>query len=51
MSDHVMQRSLLEEIDARQEEVLSQLHELNQRVEALLKETLAARQADVAADE
>mgnify|MGYP005846924769 CR=1 FL=1 len=33
---------LLEEIDARQDEVLEKLAELNERVESLLRECLAA---------
>ena len=36
------QRTLLEEIDARQDEVLEKLAELNERVESLLRECLAA---------
>jgi hypothetical protein len=37
------QRSLIEDLDARQNEVLAQLDQLNERVESLLKDWLAAR--------
>jgi hypothetical protein len=37
------QRTLLDELDARQNEVLSQLDDLNQRIESLLSEWLAGR--------
>lgn len=36
--------TLIEELDARQDEVLAELDALNQRIEATLKETLAWRQ-------
>ena len=39
------QRTLIEELDARQDEVLAQLDELNQRIEKLLTECLADRNA------
>lgn len=44
MSDHAARRSLLQELDARQDEVLQQLEDLNSRVESLLKDVLADRQ-------
>jgi hypothetical protein len=37
------QRSLLDELDARQNEVLDQLDELNQRIESLISECLPSR--------
>ena len=37
------QRTLIEELDARQDEVLAQLDELNQRIEKLVAECLADR--------
>lgn len=46
MADLQQQRSLLEEIDARQDDVLSQLDQLNLRIETLLKEVLATREKE-----
>ena len=43
MSTPESQRSLIDEIDDRQEQVLQQLAELNGRVEALLDSCLKAR--------
>jgi hypothetical protein len=43
MTDPHSQRTLLEELDARQDEVLDQLDELNLRVESVLKEWLGGR--------
>lgn len=43
MADHAERRSLLQELDTRQDEVLQQLDELNARVEALLKNCLTDR--------
>ena len=45
------QSSLIETIDARQNEVLSQLDELNQQVEALLDELTAKPSAEPASTE
>ena len=36
-------QSLLEELDARQDEILAQLEELNARIERVLKECLPAK--------
>jgi hypothetical protein len=38
-------RSLLEDLEARQDEVIRQLDELNERLEQLLKEHASGRQA------
>jgi hypothetical protein len=38
MSDPLNHRSLLDELDLRQNDVLTQLDELNARVESLIKE-------------
>lgn len=38
MTDHSSQPALLDELDARQDEVLRQLDELNARLEKLLSE-------------
>lgn len=48
MADTQQNRSLLEEIDERQNEVLAQLDQLNARIESLLKEVLATRKNDEA---
>jgi hypothetical protein len=37
------QRSLLEELEARQDEVLNELDQLNERIEALINECLGNR--------
>ena len=42
-------RTLLEELDARQDEVLEQLDALNERIESLLKECLGDRSEDAPA--
>ena len=39
-------RSLIEEIDGRQDDVLGQLDQLNARIETLLKEIMATRGSD-----
>lgn len=46
MADLQEQRTLLEEIDERQNDVLSQLDQLNARIELLLKEIMASRAAE-----
>jgi hypothetical protein len=38
-------QSLLEELDARQNEILDQLEELNARIERVLKECVPAKEA------
>jgi hypothetical protein len=43
MTDPAAQRTLLQELDLRQDEVLSQLDELNLRIERLLNECLPSR--------
>ena len=43
MPEHTASFTLLQELDARQDEVLQQLDELNRRVESLLKSCLAER--------
>ena len=43
MSDLPQNYTLLDELDARQDEVLAQLDELNSRVEGLLNELLGSR--------
>ena len=43
------ERSLLEELDERQDEVLRQLDELNLQIENLLKENTADREIDAKA--
>jgi hypothetical protein len=43
MSDLPQSHSLLDELDARQDEVLAQLEELNTRLEGLLNEILGSR--------
>jgi len=40
------ERSLLDQIDARQDELLAELDRLNERVEALLSDCLRTREAD-----
>ena len=49
MSELPQETSLLAELDRRQNEVLSQLDELNGKVEHLLQECLAARSAELQA--
>jgi hypothetical protein len=44
MTDHVPRLSLLEELDARQNQALDELDRLNQQVEELLKRSLAWKQ-------
>ena len=39
-------RTMLEEIDGRQDDVLMQLDQLNARIESLLKEIMATRETD-----
>jgi hypothetical protein len=51
MSDLPQETSLLAELDRRQDEVLAQLNELNERVERLLEESLAARNAELELEE
>jgi hypothetical protein len=51
MSDLPEETSLLAELDRRQNDVLRQLDDLNDRVERLLEECLAARNADDRLDE
>lgn len=43
MSDTPAQATFLQELDARQDELLEQLAQLNQRAEALLKQYLESR--------
>lgn len=51
MADSPRQCSLLEELDARQEEVLAQLDSLNTQIEQLLEECLRSRDAELQAVE
>ena len=46
MSDTTDATSLLQQLDTRQDEVLDQLVELNQRIEGLLKDCESWRHAD-----
>ena len=46
MSDSPQETSLIVELDRRQNEVLAQLDELNDKVERLLSECLSTRNAD-----
>ncbi len=45
MSNHSSPRTLLEEIDQRQNDVIQQLDDLNVRVEALINECLRDKSA------
>lgn len=44
MSDAASEQSLLEDLDARQDQILEALDELNARVERLLNECLSGRE-------
>jgi hypothetical protein len=44
MSSEAPRHSLLQELDARQDELLAELDQLNNRIEDVLKESLAWRQ-------
>ena len=46
MSDSPLETSLLVDLDRRQNEVLAQLDELNEKVEQLLSDCLTMRSAD-----
>jgi hypothetical protein len=50
MSEIPSPTTLLQELDARQDELLEQLAQLNQRAEALLKQYLDSRATNSAAD-
>jgi hypothetical protein len=50
MSDHSARHTLLQELDARQDDVLRQLEELNSRIESLLKTCLSERERELAGD-
>jgi hypothetical protein len=49
MSELPKETTLLEELDRRQNDVLTQLDELNDKVERLLHECLTARSAELKA--
>jgi hypothetical protein len=51
MSDHERKSSLLEQLEQRQDEVLAQLDQLNERIEDLLNECLQTRKPDFQAAE
>jgi len=44
--DHLPSQSLLEELDACQDELLAELEQLNRRIEQTIQETLAWRVAE-----
>lgn len=46
MTDAHAQRTLLDELDARQDEVLDQLDELNLRIESVLKDWSFTQRSD-----
>lgn len=46
MAEPTQQRSMLEEIDVRQDDVLKQLDQLNLRIETMLKELMANREVE-----
>jgi hypothetical protein len=49
MLDRARERTLLDEIDARQDEVLQSLDELNGRIEEVLRRELGRKSAEAAA--
>ncbi|MCO6455974.1 MAG: hypothetical protein J5I93_11810 [Pirellulaceae bacterium] len=50
MADPLKHRTLLEELDLRQNEVLAQLDELNARVEQLIKECTSRLETPLSAE-
>ena len=48
MIDRIRERSLLDDIDARQEEVLKSLDELNGRIEEVLRRELGRKSSEAA---
>ncbi len=50
MDDRIRERTLLDDIEARQNEVIKSLDELNERIEDVLRQELARKNAEAAAD-
>jgi len=50
MSEQSCRRTLLQDLDSRQDDVLRQLDDLNSRVESLLKTCLAEREQRLASE-
>ena len=50
MEDRIRERTLLDDIEARQNEVIKSLDELNERIEDVLRQELARKNAEAAAE-
>jgi hypothetical protein len=50
MDDRIRERTLLDDIEARQNDVIKSLDELNERIEDVLRQELARKNAEAAAE-